>query len=644
MSFRARTLLLLPLLGLTGCRFIATVLLLPFVAFAWICSAFVGSDGLTNQEELRAGGIRIDEHVVEFRIAEDLTYEGTIETVRTVTSTAGLVDAQTACYTFDPRTETLELEEAEVINPDGTRLSVDASAVFTRPSVAAQGAPSFVATETRTVLFPQLRVGSQTHVKWSFKETGRSILGFNYSWRPSFTLPVGHARIRLVYDTELPLRFETRGPFEVVQEEDGDERVIEATLNDYVGQVPEKAMVSPADLTPLFVATTVQSWEEIGARFYTAIEDKLVVTPEIKALASKIVGDHEGFEAAREIHRWVCNNIEYVAVYLRQTSGWVPHTAEEVLANGYGDCKDQFVLLASLLAARGIPAQAVLVNYDRSFEPLPISSPIQFDHCMAYLPQFDVYSNPIDRFRDLGELDTTLSGKFVVIATREGRTARTPEGSADTNRYRVEHQVALGADGLITGRTTMELGGRPSGRLRRTLALAASTEQAADDLLAETPRGGYGQLQTTDPSDLDVPLHCTGEWTSDVPVAMGKLIHFTTPTGIDLMNPGLVLQFISANERRYPALIAAIEVSSTHTLSLPKGYAFIEVPESHVTRNAAGQFESRYTLGSDGTLTVERKLRIEHDRYSAEAYPWLREILLACSTDMSRIVSAQLQL
>jgi transglutaminase-like putative cysteine protease len=497
---------------------------------------------------------------------------------------------------------------------------------------------------TKTVLFPQLRVGSRTRVKWSFTETGRSVLGFNYTWRPSFTLPVGEARIRFACADDVPLRVDARGPFEFTRSTADGQRVVEATLRDYAGQVPEKAMVAPRDLTPLLVATTLESWEAIGARFHEAVADKLEATPEIEALAARIVGEQQGLEAARAIHRWVAGNIEYVAVYLRQMSGWVPHSASEVLRNGYGDCKDQYVVLASLLAARGIEAEPVLVAFDRGFEQLPLPTPLQFDHCMAYLPGFDIYSNPIDPYRDLGELDVPLSGKFVVIASREGRTGRTPGGSADSNRFRVEQRVAIGADGQISGTAVLDFAGRPSGRFRRVLALAATTEQAADDLLSAGPIGGTGALQTSDPSDLDVPLHCEGEWTSDVPLAMGPVLHVVTPTGLDLVNPALLVQFISARERRYPTLIAAIEISWRHQLRPPTGYAFVSLPEGRRARNETGHFESRYELAPDGQLVVERVLRIERDLYPAAQYAALREILLAAATDLSAIATAELQL
>jgi transglutaminase-like putative cysteine protease len=638
---RPRHLLALALTSLAGCKVIATILLLPFVAFAWICAGFSSAEGLTNQDELRAGGIRIESHVVEFRLEDDLTYSGTIETVRTVTGPAGLADAQQASYTFDPRSEELVLEEADVVNPDGSRHAVSDEQVFTRPSAAAQGSPGFVSTVTRTVLFPQLRVGSRTHVKWSFKQNARSQVGFNYDWRPAFTLPIGEARIRITCPADAPLRVAVRGGLLLSDDREGGERVIEASLRDFAGRTPEKAMVAPDDLLPLFVASSFDSWEAVGASFHEAVSGGVEVTPEIEARAAQIAGTLEGLDAARAIHRWVAGNIQYVAVYLSQSAGWVPHRASEVLAAGYGDCKDQYVLLASLLEARGIRAEPVLVGFDRAFELYPIASPLQFDHCMAWLPDYDLYSNPIDPYRDLGELDLLVSGKFVVVGSREGGTARTPEGSADLNRYRVEQQVVISADGRLSGTSTLDFAGRPAGRARRALALAGSTEQLADDLLSGNPAGGSGELRCTDPSDLSVPLRCEGEWSGDVPLAMGTTIHLSTPVGLDRVNSELLLQFVSAAERRTPALVPAVDISWKQTLQAPPGYVFVPPPAGRELRNDAGRFESAYSLGEDGRLTVERRLRLEHDRYPPELYAALREILQVALTDMAAILTAE---
>ena len=647
-GLRFGLLLTLLLVAATGCRAIATILMIPVavvaVIFGGMASIFVSADGpLADEAELRAGGLRIDERVLDITLADDMTFEGTLRVVTTVTGAAGLADAQQASLSYDPATHELELVSAKVVEPDGTVHVVDDSRVFERPSDVAQGAPGYVSAVTTSVLFPQLRVGSQTHVEWRFAEHTRGLIGFTHAWRPSFALPVTEARIRIRHPASVPLRFHADEPFRVASLRDGDEVLVEATLRDYAGQVPQRAMVAPGDVVPRFVASTHPSWESLGALLHEAVTPQVQVTPEIEALAARIVGERQGLDAARAIHRWVCENIQYVVLYLNQGDHWVPHPAGEVLAAGYGDCKDKHVVSASLLAAVGIEAVPVLVNYDRGFEPYALPTPLQFNHCMTYLPAFDLYSNPTDPYRDLGDLDTTLSDKLVVLGTPEGRTGRTPVSRADDNRYHLTQTSVIGMDGSVTGRSVLGFTGRTSGMLRRTLARSADPHQAADGLLHAGALGGSGNLVTSAPTDLDAPLRCEGTWTGDIPLEMSSTIRFATPDGLDLANAALMRDFLTSEERRYPILIAAIDLEWRHELQLPHGYALDGLPEGRRVQTRAGVYESEYALTDAGHVTIRRHLRIEQDRFPADHAADLRALLLAALMDRQTILSASIR-
>ncbi len=49
-------------------------------------------------------------------------------------------------------------------------------------------------------------------------------------------------------------------------------------------------------------------------------------------------------------------NIRYVAVYLGN-GGLEPNSAQSILDNHYGDCKDHVTILEALLAAKASPAR-----------------------------------------------------------------------------------------------------------------------------------------------------------------------------------------------------------------------------------------------------------------------------------------------
>ncbi|MFT5734481.1 MAG: transglutaminase-like putative cysteine protease [Bradymonadia bacterium] len=630
---------------MVGCKTAMNLISIPIaaavLAMAAVVALVVRADGLSEEAELRLAGLRVDRHAAEITVAADSTFEGRLIVETTVVSAAGLKHAQETSFPFDPDTQELELVAASVLEPDGTVVEVGPAQVFERPSAPSQDAPGFVSTMTKSVLFPQLSVGSQTRAEWRFKQLAPSALGFSYTWRPLFTVPVKEATIRVTYDDQLPMRYDAQEPFVVTTGEDDGVPFILATLTAYAGQAVERAMLSPRDLCPKFVVSTLDSWEIIGAKFNEAVISRVEVTPEIDALAAEIVGGREGVEAARAIHRWVCKDVQYVVVELNHTGGWVPRPVNELLETRYGDCKDKYVLSASLLAARGIRSEPVLVKYDRGFEPSALPTPHQFDHCMAYLPDFDLYSNPTDTYRDLGDLDSSLSGKFVVIAAGGGRVAETPKGSPDVNRYAVSHTVSIGETGIVSGSSVMDFAGRTSGMVRRTLAATDDATKSAEGFLHAGSLGGHGELNSTEPSDLDMPLHCEGVWVSDIPLSVGRQVHFKTPTGIDIVNPLVLREFLTTQERLQPMWAAAITVSWHFEIDLPDGYTAEAPPIARSKQNGAGRYESRYELSPTGSIVVDRMLRIEQDRYTAEEYPELREILLECAIDIESILTAR---
>jgi hypothetical protein len=311
----------------------------------------------------------------------------------------------------------------------------------------------------------------------------------------------------------------------------------------------------------------------------------------------------------------------------------VPHDADLVLRRRYGDCKDQVVLLASLLRARGIRCEPALVSWDRTWRVLPVPAPQQFDHCIAWLPDLGLWSNPVHPFADLGVLPQELSDKFAVLATAEGGTTRTPAGSAAENSYHVEHDVTLAADGAFDGRTTVTVRGRPAMRLRALLATGLGAEAVAEDLLARSPEGGFGRLATSDPSDLDTPLACRGTWRATGTAAKGPGGFFIVPTGIDFLSPARAHEFLSDGDRRLPIVVGAVSAAWRHTIRAPRAVREGRLPAGTSVSNSVGRYASRYSLGEGGTIAVARDLVIEMDVVAPEEYPLLRQVLEAAVED-----------
>ena len=123
--------------------------------------------------------LRIDRSDIVFTVNPDQTYTETETVDRTLLTTRGIQACDRSAITYYPDSQTLEVLEAWVDQPDGTRLQVGPENRFTRPSAASESAPGFTGSLTTTVVYPQLRPGSRTHVSFRRVQTTPPLLGFN---------------------------------------------------------------------------------------------------------------------------------------------------------------------------------------------------------------------------------------------------------------------------------------------------------------------------------------------------------------------------------------------------------------------------------------------------------------------------------
>lgn len=568
----------------------------------------------------------------------DLTYVKTWTVDQLID--AGSIATNHTSEEFDPKVETLDLIEAWTDQPGGTRLTVAPADVFTRPSEASKNAPGFVGTMTTTALFPQVQLGSRLHAKWRLTVKTPSPTGVSEAlslW------PGHHTRMKMTVNapTSVPLHWAQRGGIAVTDGTSGAVRTIAAEISEPTeGPAPEPNSVSNLDVEPVFVVTTLQSYEQYGTIYNQLNAGKADATPELRTLAQQIVGDKAGLDAVRAIYDWVAGNIHYVAVWLDPDSGLVAHSAAEVLANGYGDCKDHVVLLQALMGAVGIKAVPTLVNWDNRMKPLPSWSDEAFNHVIAYLPDFDIYLNPIDGFARFEDLDALLSGKLVVLATNPGEVRQTPASRPGNNPYRLEAALSVSPDGTIVGKSMTEFSARSGARVRRSLSTTASFAQRVNQMLSATPEGGFGAIGLlTGLRDLTRPLRIAAEWTSPGAVDLsGDAAYFTVPVGVDFQSPFRMRDYLSpTGARRFPMLIGVQDSHWRFQITLPQGFALSEPPKDVSVRNDAGHFQARYDVDG-GVLKVDRQLVLEHDVYEAADYPDVQTLLYAQLADLRRVL------
>ena len=104
------------------------------------------------------------------------------------------------------------------------------------------------------------------------------------------------------------------------------------------------------------------TWAKIASWYATNAKDRYTVTPAVAAkLADVVKGASTREDSIRAIHRWIAQDIRYVSIALG-IGGYQPRTPDEVVATGYGDCKDKATLFIAALDKMGVTAYPVILN------------------------------------------------------------------------------------------------------------------------------------------------------------------------------------------------------------------------------------------------------------------------------------------
>jgi hypothetical protein len=210
--------------------------------------------------------------------------------------------------------------------------------------------------------------------------------------------------------------------------------------------------------------------EAAGHAFGGRAEPMSEPTPKVTHFADEITrGISNRKEQARVIFNWVASNIRYVSIILG-AGGMVPHSAESILDNRYGDCKDHTTLMRAMLTAKGIKSEYALINTHRAYKPHEIPMR-RFNHVILYLPEFDLYVDPTATHSTFDSLPISLHDK-PVLRCGYGKitSARVPPASADMHQTTITAHLKIGDDGKITGNTEITGLGDDAVTLRRFMA------------------------------------------------------------------------------------------------------------------------------------------------------------------------------
>ena len=199
--------------------------------------------------------------------------------------------------------------------------------------------------------------------------------------------------------------------------------------------------------------TTFKSWGEI-AQWYAGLErDRRIPNDAIRAKAADLTKglttDRDKLEA---LYDYVAKNYRYVSLSFG-SGRYQPHSAADIFANEYGDCKDKNTLLAAMAEAAGIHVDSVLISSSTKVDP-EFPSPAQFDHVISYVPLGNdvIWLDTTTEIAPFRMLIANLRKKQALVVTNDGHAGlrETPADPAVPNLEAVDVTGNINDLGTLT--------------------------------------------------------------------------------------------------------------------------------------------------------------------------------------------------
>ncbi len=357
------------------------------------------------------------------------------------------------------------------------------------------------------------------------------------------------------------------------------------------------------------VFSSFQSWDEVGKWYGSLQAERIKPSPEIQAKAAALTkADATDDAKIAAIYKYVSPEFRYIGIAFG-IGRYQPHTAAEVLANQYGDCKDKHTLLASLLAADGIKAYPALISASREIDP-DVPSPGQFDHVIGVVPRGDklLWLDSTAEVSPLGYLVGPLRDKpaLLIADDKPAILVTTPADAPFPQREDIKIVGKLSDTDVLNARFERTDRGDAEVLLRAVFRKVPETQwkDLAQGISYASGFGGtVSDVVASSPTDLENPFHMSysynrkdfgGDWEN----------RRITPAIPLILLPG------PKNEDETPKdpiwLGARREIVSESRVELPKGLS-PQLPRNvNVARDFA-EYHSNYSF-ENGLLVNKMSL------------------------------------
>jgi transglutaminase-like putative cysteine protease len=553
------------------------------------------------------------------RIREESDGTGTrLTTARVhILADAGVKDMAVLTFTYTSLNQQVEIAYVRVIKPDGTVVVTPPYNVQDLPADVTRTAPMYSDIHQKHVAVKGLGVGDTLEYQIALNTLKPEVPGhfwFEYSFQKDLINLDEQVDLDIPADKAVTVASAATDAQPSISTSAGRKLYHWASAN-LARPDPDAPPKSVKHWKPSIQVTTFSSWEQVGAWYQSLQRDSLAVTPAIQAKAAALTkGLTNDEDKTHAIFNDVALHIHYVGLEFG-IGRYQPHSADDVLSNEYGDCKDKHTLLAAELKAVGIDAWPVLISSGRELDPAT-PSPAQFNHVITLVPLGGklLWMDSTEEVSPIGELMAPLRDKEA-LAIPNGRPPyleHTPIDLPFTQSARFQVDGKLSDQGVFTGHIVQSYHGDVELFLRVIFRQVPQSQWKESMQRFSQGIGFSGEVSNPQFSEIEQtsqPLQFSydytrekfGDWDAHRIYPSMPSTGWALSPGVKEKKPADEVEIGSPGEQVYVSNVI-----------LPKGWSLVPQQGTDLKQDWA-EYQSTYTL-KDGVFGAQRCLLIKKNK------------------------------
>lgn len=380
------------------------------------------------------------------------------------------------------------------------------------------------------------------------------------------------------------------------------------------------------------------SWNGISDYLHELHEPQAAIDEKIRAKTLELIANAPDEWSKLSAIASYAQDVRYVSISMEldHGGGYRPRSAAEVLATGYGDCKDKTTLMRSMLDVADIESYPVCTFLgDRSAVLGDWPSLGQFNHCIIAVrvssevnapavvddPNFGriLIFDPTDPSTPFGDVRYDHQGSLgLVVAPESGGIVRMPVMAPELNLMERTVNAVLHADGFLEGVITEQSRGQEASRERRlfnSLGRDSFDKRISRWIERGTGVSTVSEIKVTDSREAGQFVLETAFEAPGYAKSMRGVILVFKPVIVERMASTELI----GTERQLPIVMRPVSYHERSEFLLPENFRVDESPPGITLVEDFGRYESTSEV-VDGRLVFERSLRFEPVDVPASRY------------------------